>query len=448
MSGNEKQAPGSDCQDNYEATVLDFLDRQMADIQVTQDAKEEPDALDVLVSDLLKQVMTESDQPQTGTKADSEEIDSPLIECISPEKEASSSEKSDVLPDPESEPARFESRDAMLAEFMAIQEKAPTSENSLTSLGAGLEFSQFESSDALLAEFMPSREAIPDAGYKDAPLDSGPDAGQFEAMDAVLAEYMPPQEEALTAETNIAPANPESKPGKSEEVHIPLADPASPQETTSPPGNRDTAVNPDPALRSAENLRVKASFQTPETKRPATPTFQAGKAPSSQAPSKTAVSVASRPIFAAQAAPKSKTLLIAAACVCILAVVAVPGYYFSGPSGKAPKSAELRPSGATPLSSAASKASANHEVRAVLISQVSPKYPELAAKKRTSASVVLDLSIDRNGHVVKATPVSGPELFHREAIRAAMKWRYKPASTAGSSVPVKSRVTFNFSAKN
>jgi hypothetical protein len=29
-----------------------------------------------------------------------------------------------------------------------------------------------------------------------------------------------------------------------------------------------------------------------------------------------------------------------------------------------------------------------------------------------------------------------------------MKWRYKPASAAGSNVPGKSRVTFNFSAKN
>jgi TonB family protein len=448
MSGDEKQASGSDCQDNYEATVLDFLDRQMAAIQVTQDAKEQPDELDVLVSDLLKQVMTESDQPQSGQKVDSEEMDSPLIESTSPEKETSSSKNNDVLPDPESEPVRFESRDAMLAEFMAIQEKAPTSENSLASLGAAFEFSQFENSDALIAEFMPSQEAIPDAGYKDVTLDSGPDTSQFEGMDAVLAEYMPPQEEALPAETNIAPPNPESESVKSENVHIPPADPASPQGMASTPANRATSLNPDPVSRSAENLHVKASAKTPETKRPAIPKFPSGKAPSSQTPSRTAASVASRPIFAAQAAPKSKTLLIAAACVCILAVVAVPGYYFSGPSGKAPKSSELRPSGATPLSSAASKASPNHEVPAVLISQVSPKYPELAAKNRASASVVLDLSIDCNGNVVKATPVSGPELFHKEAIRAAMQWRYKPASTAGSNVPVKSRVTFNFSAKN
>jgi TonB family protein len=408
MSGDEKQETGSDCQDNYEATVLDFLDSQMAAIRVTQDANEQPDDLDVLVSDLLKQVMTESDQPQTGEKAISEEMAGPIIESTSPEMEASSSKNNDVLPDPESEPVRFESRDAMLAEFMAIQEKAPTSENSLTSLGAALECSQFENSDALLAEFMPSQEAIPDAGYKDVTLDSGPDASQFEDMDAVLAEYMPPQDVSPKAETNFAPSNPESEPGRSKDVHIPPAASMSPQRMTSPPAKRNT----------------------------------------SKAASRTAASAASQPIFAAQAAPKSKTILIAAACICILAVVAVPGYYLSGPSAKAPKSEELRPYGATSRSSAAANASPNQEVPAVLILQVSPKYPESAVKNRASASVVLDLSIDRNGNVVKATPVSGPELFHKEAIRAAMKWRYKPASAAGSNVPGKSRVTFNFSAKN
>ena len=68
---------------------------------------------------------------------------------------------------------------------------------------------------------------------------------------------------------------------------------------------------------------------------------------------------------------------------------------------------------------------------AVAISQVSPKYPEIALRTRTSASVVLELDIDKQGKVVKATPVNGPEMFHKEAINAAMQWRYKPASVGG-----------------
>ena len=84
---------------------------------------------------------------------------------------------------------------------------------------------------------------------------------------------------------------------------------------------------------------------------------------------------------------------------------------------------------------------------AVAISQVSPKYPEFALRTRTSASVVLELDIDKQGKVVKATPVSGPEMFHKEAINAAMQWRYRPASVGGTNVSSQVKVTFNFNLK-
>ena len=85
---------------------------------------------------------------------------------------------------------------------------------------------------------------------------------------------------------------------------------------------------------------------------------------------------------------------------------------------------------------------------AVAISQVSPKFPEFALRTRTSASVVLELDIDKQGRVVKATPVNGPAMFHKEAINAAMQWRYRPASIGGTNVPSQVRVTFNFNLKN
>jgi len=78
------------------------------------------------------------------------------------------------------------------------------------------------------------------------------------------------------------------------------------------------------------------------------------------------------------------------------------------------------------------------------VTQVAPKYPELALRSRAAGVVVLDLEIDGNGKVTKATPVSGPELFHKEAINAVMRWKYKPASVGGSNVPSQSRVTLNF----
>ena len=100
-----------------------------------------------------------------------------------------------------------------------------------------------------------------------------------------------------------------------------------------------------------------------------------------------------------------------------------------------------------PQAPASVPVAARNLVPAVAISQVSPKYPEFALRTRTSASVVLELDIDKQGKVVKATPVSGPGMFHKEAINAAMQWRYKPASVGGTNVSSQVKVTFNFNLK-
>ena len=38
-------------------------------------------------------------------------------------------------------------------------------------------------------------------------------------------------------------------------------------------------------------------------------------------------------------------------------------------------------------------------------------------------------------------------MFHKEAINAAMQWRYKPASIGGNNVSSQVKVTFNFNLK-
>jgi len=64
-----------------------------------------------------------------------------------------------------------------------------------------------------------------------------------------------------------------------------------------------------------------------------------------------------------------------------------------------------------------------------------------------SANVVVELDIDKQGKVVKATPVSGPDIFYKEAINAAMQWRYKPATVGGTNVSSQVKVTFDFKLK-
>jgi TonB family protein len=68
----------------------------------------------------------------------------------------------------------------------------------------------------------------------------------------------------------------------------------------------------------------------------------------------------------------------------------------------------------------------------------------LALRSRISASVVLELQVDERGRVTRATPVSGPVLFHSAAVTAGLRWRYKPASIDGKNVPSQVRVTMNF----
>ena len=86
-------------------------------------------------------------------------------------------------------------------------------------------------------------------------------------------------------------------------------------------------------------------------------------------------------------------------------------------------------------------------VAAVPISQVGPAYPELALRTRASGSVVLELQIDEQGKVIKATAVGGPDIFYNAAVAAAMKWRYRPASIGGVNMRSVGKVTMDFNLK-
>ena len=66
MTRNEGRPTGPNNQDQYEATVLDFLDKEMAAAQPATKKDHQSEELDALVSDLLKQVITEAEQPLGG----------------------------------------------------------------------------------------------------------------------------------------------------------------------------------------------------------------------------------------------------------------------------------------------------------------------------------------------------------------------------------------------
>jgi protein TonB len=109
-----------------------------------------------------------------------------------------------------------------------------------------------------------------------------------------------------------------------------------------------------------------------------------------------------------------------------------------------PEKKPVAPSPAPPMSAVQPPAEMRNPVAAIPISQATPVYPEIALRTRASGSVVLELQIDEQGKVTKATPVSGPNIFYNAAVAAAMKWRYKPASIGGVNVSSGSKVTMDF----
>jgi len=276
MAANEGTSAGSSSPESYEAAVLDFLDKEMAAVQPVQNRNDQSDELDALVSDLLKQVITESDQPQSPQTTEAGESKSLLDEFPPVEQEVLySSSKAEELPSPT--PA------------IPIPEQAPPI--------------------ARIQEEMQSRQETPAA------------AG-----------------------------------------------------------------------------------------------------------------------FAFSAISKSNAPKIVLASALLVVLLGAGFYYFSG--------SQENPSGANrsvrDSQTAAAPATTGNLTAAVPISQVTPRYPESAIKSKAAATIVLELLIDEQGKVVRATPVNGPPLFHKEAVNAAMRWRYKPATANGVSVATQTRVTMNF----
>jgi TonB family protein len=97
------------------------------------------------------------------------------------------------------------------------------------------------------------------------------------------------------------------------------------------------------------------------------------------------------------------------------------------------------------LSREGSRASAAPKVdAAVLISKVSPVYPEVARRMRISGTVPVEIEIDENGRVTKATPAGGPPILRSAAVSAVLKWRFRPAAVNNTNIRSQGRVSIVF----
>jgi protein TonB len=78
------------------------------------------------------------------------------------------------------------------------------------------------------------------------------------------------------------------------------------------------------------------------------------------------------------------------------------------------------------------------------VSSIAPEYPEVARLAGIEGDVTLRIFIGRDGTIRGITPISGPPILARAAIRAVEQWRYAPVLMDGNPVDVVTTVTLAF----
>jgi len=81
----------------------------------------------------------------------------------------------------------------------------------------------------------------------------------------------------------------------------------------------------------------------------------------------------------------------------------------------------------------------------LLLKKVSPHYPDDARQARIQGQVVVQVLIDKNGDVEKATLVSGHPSLAPAALEAVKQWKYKPYLLNNQPMAVETQVVINFS---
>ncbi len=444
MGSNEGHTAKPDNQENYEAAVLEFLDKEMAAVKPAS-KNDQSDELDALVSDLLKQVITESDQPKDTRQeaAEVSEEESLLAEFpptevgVSPPSSTVQSTAAAPAAAAPPTPAEIEDESTEKPEETApeIQESinpsahvfpppAPAKRKILMMSIAAAFLVAIIGIGSYHFYFSNSLKSVSSVG------ESQPDAP------------VPP---ATEAQNQAAPVS--TQTGSNVKMHQaiqPAADKASaaqsPGQAPAVPVQKPAASNTEPGPAAVSQAVIPAKTQPEPAQsvpaaKPVIPTVNNGEKPATAPITQTGTPVNPPAPAVAAASPADEKLTPASDVAeqekrpAPPAPVATPGIENSAPVSQPPAQAPVVSRTLIP---------------AVAISQVSPAYPEAAIRSRISAAVVIDLQIDAQGKVVKATPVSGPVIFHNAAITAVMKWRYKPASIGGNNVASQSKVTLNF----
>lgn len=431
MTRNQIETGDPEDREKYESAVLEFLDKEMAAVQ-PQKKNNQTDELDALVTDLLKQVITESDEKPPSGKHLLIDDEDELFDGLTPSKENPlhvEPAKAEQPPASETSEAVHEAKPAAApaaVPFAAKEQpkrklpmKAIAFACIVAAVGVGVYFFTNSSEEAANPETT-QQAVVPTPPPAQEPAGAPAVAPVTEVKSAPAPvkrpEVQPPATTTAATAPKPQPVKVEPTPTPQPVAAAPVPPPAEPEpvmaakqapvvQVTTPPPAPPVQPSPTPVVEERTTqvtappvIERPAPVPSPEPVREVPqPTAQASKPAAPPTPTPTAASKVDPPAPANTQPPAPKV------------------------SGKA--------------------------TAPVLISQTSPVYPELAVRTRVSGSVVLDLQIDAEGKVVKATPVSGPIMLRDAAVKAALKWRYKPASLGGSNVPSNARVTMVFNMK-
>jgi TonB family protein len=413
MSTDKNQTPRAEMRDEeYESTILDFLDKEIAAAQPVQNQEDQSEDVDALVSDLMRQVITESFQLEELPEASVPPQQSETVLDTAPETQDQTRpvQAADAAVPEKTEPPGPVGKSVGVPAPVLLKPRARprriipviafASLCLLASIGVVIHYSGW-GTKVPAAQNSPATPAAPmqaAAVTRTIPQTAAPVAPAQEIPAPVSNQ---PQAEP----SSIKPQQPETKQASVEKLTGPAKKPEVPV-----------------ANRSQEPKTGQVEKPRPEN--PPGPTAVAGAAP-------VAPATVERTPAPAPAPPETSSL-----------TNAIADRTLEKPLAPIPSQVESFSSAVAPAGS-----NARQVIAAVPISQTSPSFPELAVRTRASGSVVLDLDIDAGGKVVKVTPVSGPTIFYSAAIAAAMKWRYKPASINGNSIKSQSRVTMVFNLK-
>jgi TonB family protein len=82
--------------------------------------------------------------------------------------------------------------------------------------------------------------------------------------------------------------------------------------------------------------------------------------------------------------------------------------------------------------------------RELLVRQIVPQYPQLAAAAGVEGSVLLHALVAKDGSIQDLKLISGPLILGRAAFDSVKQWRYRPYRLNGQVVEMQTFVTVNF----